>query len=125
MYLSLVRFKKECKKCICKPIKSVTYLYVHMSYVAGAGVLPCLCLYLCMCLCLCLEQLKWGPVNRPSRSAGEMSLCGRSPFFRVICHAPCISRIHIPAPNLFPHTSTERSAEIRRRFLDIKENLGE
>ena len=35
-------------------------------------------------------------VNRASRSACEMSLCGRSPFFRVICHAECISRIHIP-----------------------------
>ena len=35
-------------------------------------------------------------VNRASRSACEMSLCGRGPFFRVICHAECISRIHIP-----------------------------
>ena len=35
-------------------------------------------------------------VNQASRSACAMSLCGRSPFFRVICHAECISRIHIP-----------------------------
>ena len=43
------------------------------------------------------EYKNWvSTVNRASRSACEMSLCGRSPFFRVICHAECISRIHIP-----------------------------
>ena len=103
-----------------------------------------LCLFLCLCRCLCLEQLKKGgqwtdPVGQLVRClyvaearssvlsvtlralAASIYLCAYTCAYTVHI-ALCISRIHIPAPNLFPHTSTERSAEIRSsKFLDTGE----
>ena len=53
--------------------------------------------------------------------AASIYLCAYTCAYTVHI-ALCISRIHIPAPNLFPHTSTERSAEIRSsKFLDTGE----